>query len=269
LSLWSARITVRNIAKMIESFYNLKISPSTINNCLCNVSSALEPLIGQIRQDICASKTAHFDETKYSIHGSTGWVWTGVSKNSCYITVEKSRGTNVLQKHFSSFAGVAVCDGWMPYHIFEKRQRCWAHILREARYTYEKLETENSESLYLSLQKLFHSIKDVQPSSITHDAAVNLFEKLVSEHSNESELEKFLNKLNNAKDSLFTFLLYEGIEPTNNTAERALRESVINRKIRGCVRNQKGCTMFGNLMSCIMTWKMRNCNILDEIVKYV
>ena len=111
-------------------------------------------------------------------------------------------------------------------------------------------------------------------------------------------LQKFLTKLNNAKDDLFTFLLYDTAEPTNNTAEPtnntaeptnntaeptnntaeptnntaeptnntaeptnntaecALRESVIHRKIRGCVRNQKGCKMFGNLVSCIMTWKM-------------
>lgn len=269
LSLWSARITVRNIAKMIESFYYLKISAGTINNCLCNISASLEPFVNQIKAEICNSKSVHFDETKYSIHGSTGWVWTGVNDTSCFITVEKSRGSNVLQKHFSSFGGVAVCDGWMPYHTFEKKQRCWAHILREARYTYEKLETENSESLYLSLQELFHSIKDVQPNCTTYHAAVNLFERIVSEHSNELELEKFLNKLYNAKDDLFTFLIYDGVEPTNNTAERALRESVINRKIRGCVRNEKGCKMFGNLMSAIMTWKMRNCNLLDEIVKYV
>lgn len=269
LSLWSARITLRNIAKMIESFYSLKISAGTINNALCNTSSALEPLAEQIKKDICNSKSAHFDETKYSIHGSTGWVWTGVNSNSCFVTVEKSRGAIVLQKHFSSFAGVAVCDGWVPYHIFKTRQRCWAHILREARHTSEKLETENSESLHYSLQILFHSIKDAQPNVTTHDAAVCLFEKIVLEHSHEKELEKFLNKLYNAKNDLFTFLLHENIEPTNNTAERTLRESVIHRKIRGCVRNEKGCKMFGNLMSVIMTWKIRNCNLLDEIVKYV
>ena len=143
------------------------------------------------------------------------------------------------------------------------------HILREARHMSEKLETDNSKSLYYSLQRLFYDIKGIQPSDTAHDAAVNLFERIVSEHCNEKELEKFLNKLYNAKYDLFTFLLYENIEPTNNAAEHALRESVIHRKIRGCVRNEKGMRMFGNLMSCIMTWNMRNCNLLYEIVKYV
>ena len=116
----------------------------------------------------------------------------------------------------------------------------------------EKLETDNSKSLYYSLQRLFYDIKGIQPSDTAHDAAMNLFERIVSEHCNEKELEKFLNKLYNAKYDLFTFLLYENIEPTNNAAEHALRESVIHRKIRGCVRNEKGMRMFGNLMSCII-----------------
>ncbi len=113
------------------------------------------------------------------------------------------------------------------------------------------------------------SSKIKEPNQLAYDSSVKLLERIISEHINDESLQKFLTKLNNAKDDLFTFLLYDTVEPTNNTAECALRESVIHREIRGCVRNQKGCKMFGNLMSCIMTWKMRDCNLLDEIVKYV
>lgn len=271
-SLWSARITVRNISKMLKSFYSIKLSPACINNSLHSTSLALEPFVNKIRNDISSSDSAYFDETKYSINGDTGWIWTAVNHNSCFITVENSRGRNVLQQHFESFRGVAVCDGWMPYKIFNIRQRCWAHILREAKHYSEKLDTVNSVSLYHYLQKLFFvttSSKTKEPSQLAYDSSVKLLESIISEHANEKELKKFLTKLNNAKNDLFTFLLYYTVEPTNNTAERALRESVIHRKIRGCVRNQKGCKMFGNLMSCIMTWKMRDSNLLDEIVKYV
>ena len=271
-SLWSARITLRNIAKMLKSFYCITLSPACINNSLHNTSLALEPFVQRIRKDISSSDYAYFDETKYSINGDTGWIWTAVNHNSCFITVENSRGRNVLQQHFGSFTGVAVCDGWLPYKIFNIRQRCWAHILREAKHYSEKLDTVNSASLYHYLQKLFFvttSSKTKEPNQLAYDSSIKLLERIISEHANEKELKKFLTKLNNAKDDLFTFLLYDTVEPTNNTAERALREPIIHRKIRGCVRNQKGCRMFGNLMSCIMTWKMRNCNLLDEIVKYV
>lgn len=271
-SLWSARITLRNIAKMLKSFYSIELSSSTINNSLYNTSLALKPFVNKIKNDISSSNSAYFDETKYSINGDTGWIWTAVNYNSCFITVENSRGRNVLQKHFSSFTGVAVCDGWLPYKIFNTRQRCWAHILREAKHYSEKLDTVNSASLYCYLQKLFlvtTSLKIKESNQLACDSSIKLLEEIISEHNNDESLQKFLTKLNNAKDDLFTFLLHPDVEPTNNTAERALREPIIHRKIRGCVRNQKGCQMFGNLMSCIMTWKMNNCNLLDEIVKYV
>ncbi len=223
-SLWSARITVRNIAKMLKSFYCITLSPTCINNSLHNTSLALKPFVQQIRNDISSSDSAYFDETKYSINGDTGWIWTAVNHNSCFITVENSRGRNVLKQHFESFSGVAVCDGWGAYKIFDIRQRCWAHILREAKHYSEKLDTKNSASLYHYLQKLFFvtsSSKTKEPNQLAYDSSVELLERIISEHVNEKELKKFLTKLNNAKNDLFTFLLYCTVEPTNNTAERA------------------------------------------------
>ena len=271
-SLWAARITVRNIAKMIQSFYSIKLSAACINNSLFNTSISLEPMVSQIKQDICDSDSVHFDETGESINGDTGWIWTATNNNSCFITMENSRGRNVLEKHFDSFAGVAVCDGWGPYEIFDKRQRCWAHILREAKYNSNKLETDNSASLYVSLQELFADVtlyKVEKPSQYAYDHSVELLNQIIIQHRGDESLQKFLNKIDNAKDNLFTFLVCLGVQPTNNAAEQALREPIIHRKIRGCVRNEKGMKMFGNLMSCIMTWDMRGCNILNEVVKYV
>ncbi len=48
---------------------------------------------------------------------------------------------------------------------------------------------------------------------------------------------------------------------------RAGIASVIHRKILGLVRNEKGARMFGNLMTCIMTWNLLGYNVMDDIVK--
>ncbi len=233
-SLWSARISVRNIAKMIQSFYSIKLSAACINNSLYNTSLSLESFVNEIKVNICNSKHVHFDETKYSINGDIGWIWTRVNENSCFITVENSRGRKVLSQHFDSFTGVAICDGWRPYEIFDKRQRCWAHILREAKYCSKKLETENSASLYNSLQELFADVtlyKVEKPNYIMYYYSIESLNQIIARYRNDESLQKFLNKIDNAKNNLFTFLLYPGVEPTNNAAERALREPIIHRKI--------------------------------------
>jgi hypothetical protein len=53
----------------------------------------------------------------------------------------------------------------------------------------------------------------------------------------------------------FTFVTVPGVEPTNNKAERALRELVLYRKIIGTLRNQKGVQIYEILPPLLATWK--------------
>jgi hypothetical protein len=52
----------------------------------------------------------------------------------------------------------------------------------------------------------------------------------------------------------FTFVIHLGVEPTNNRAERALREHVVQRKIVGTLRNGKGTSIHERIMTVLATW---------------
>jgi transposase len=52
-----------------------------------------------------------------------------------------------------------------------------------------------------------------------------------------------------AKEALWTFLEIEGVEPTNNAAERALRPAVIQRKISHGVQSSKGALCRSRLLT--------------------
>lgn len=245
LLLWAARLPLKKIAKTIELLYNLRLSTACINSALRNTSDALEPLVNGIKHDVCSSDVVKFDETSYPVNGNTGWVWVATTEWSCFVSVEAERGTYVLQKHFDGFCGVAVSDGWYAYRMFEILQRCWAHILREAKHLSERTKSEMAASLHGALRSLFFDAKSgleksPAPNHTLYQQVVNRLEKIISVHESDWQLCKFVTKLRNAKDSLFTFLLHPGVPPTNNAAEQALRESVIHRKIRGLVRNEKG-----------------------------
>ena len=53
------------------------------------------------------------------------------------------------------------------------------------------------------------------------------------------EVGRFAAKIRNGIDHWFTFTTTPWVEPTNNRAERALREHVVQRKIIGTLRNQR------------------------------
>ena len=80
---------------------------------------------------------------------------------------------------------------------------------------------------------------------------------------------KFVAKVKTAMKHLLTFVLNPGVEPTNNRAERALREHVVIRKIIGTLRNEKGTAIHETVMSCLVTWGQRGLNPYDEIVRQV
>ena len=71
------------------------------------------------------------------------------------------------------------------------------------------------------------------------------------------EVRRFAAKIRNGIDHWFTFLVVPGVEPTNNRAERALREHVVQRKIMGCFRNGKGAGIYGTVMTVLASWKQQ------------
>lgn len=79
------------------------------------------------------------------------------------------------------------------------------------------------------------------------------------------ELKTVRTKIENGFEHWFTCIIYPEVEPTNNRAERMLREEVVLRKITGTLRNEKGTTANEVMMSLITTWKQQGLNPFSEL----
>jgi transposase len=80
------------------------------------------------------------------------------------------------------------------------------------------------------------------------------------EYHNSDRVRKLIGKISNGLDYWFTFVIYPDVEPTNNRAERALREHVILRKIVGTLRNGKGTSIHERIMTVLATWGLQRFN---------
>lgn len=274
---WSvARLPLRKISYSIESLYRLKLSAATIGHALEKVSDRLEPFNEKVRKGINRSKRANFDETTTPVAGRKGWVWIGATKKYAFVRVEMSRGSDVLKKYFSKFKGVAIVDGLNSYkQYFQLIQRCWAHILNEALVLYLRSEgkgKKESQKILFLLRKLFSETKSElkkhpPPNRKLHDTQLRKLRYLLSKRYRDPDVVAFVSKLKRASNDLFTFTLYRGVDPTNNRAERELKEPIIHRKIRGQLKTEKGILMFGRLMTAVLTWGLQKLNPLEEFRK--
>jgi len=209
----------------------------------------------------------YVDETSIDVQGELHWIWIFTTPSEIFVVIRKSRGMKVLVEVLTrKFSGIIVCDGWKPYPNFTNRiQRCWAHLLRESKDLAEKIE--EAIPLHNALTKLYHELNDKLEGDPTpevrgelwQESRVTLQQLLMIEYAND-RVRKLIGKINNGFDYWFTFIIHPDVEPTNNRAERALREHVILRKIIGTLRNDKGTSIHERIMTVLATWRQQGLN---------
>jgi hypothetical protein len=95
--------------------------------------------------------------------------------------------------------------------------------------------------------------------------AMRAMKRLMNKRYKSSRVRKFVEKIKRGYPFWFTFVTVPGVEPTNNRAERALRELVVHRKIIGTLRNQKGVQIYETLPTLLATWKQRGLNLQEAL----
>lgn len=250
------RLTFRKIRESLKRNYGLEITPASIMNMTRNVCRKLEPEHEELVNKIRSSPCVYADETSIRISGINHWIWIFAAKDCILCVVRKSRGKKVVKEILGDYKGIVVCDGWKSYAQFGFTiQRCWAHLLREA----DALENRKPYEL---LHALF---VDAKNGLLSRTATEKQLRKIISRKYKDLKAVKLIQKIENGFDSWFTFMSYD-VEPTNNTAEHALREHVVVRKIIGGLRSLEGSRVHEVMMSCFATWKIHGLNLFDTLL---
>jgi len=112
-------------------------------------------------------------------------------------------------------------------------------------------------------QELNDKLKGDPPPEVRRELwqeARATLQQLLNRDYASDRVRKLIGKISNGFDYWFTFIIHPGVEPTNNRAERALREHVILRKIVGTLRNGKGTSIHERIMTVLATWGQQGLN---------
>lgn len=200
-----------------------------------------------------------------------GW---GLVTNSCtVIRVEPSRGAAILHEYFGDrIGGANTSDGYAVYDVIEIRQRCFPHLLREAdQLSWSKKPVD--VALNEKMKGLFGWAKDLaspggafaDPHAHENRDMLTAAAKGLAAAYKEAGHDKFAGKLERAADNLFTFLVYPGLEPTNNACERAMRALIMQRDTRRKCATAGGRARVGILMTCLETWKKQGLSAIGKL----
>ncbi len=266
------RLPFEKISSQMESQFNLPMTSASAFDITRRVSQYLKPQYDQILANVRVAKVVNVDETGIKVDGRRYWLWTFVTSKETLFVIHKSRGKKVLDQVLGEdFDGYLGCDGWKSYSNFtDKLERCWAHLLREAEWLAQ--HCDEAEGLHPALQRLFVYLT----AAVVGDPPVCVRRRVVasgkrrlsywlSKPYESKEAKRFIKKVRNGFDHWFTFVMVAGLEPTNNRAERALKEPVVQRKIIGTFRNDKGTQIYETMMTLLATWKQQELNPYDKL----
>jgi len=265
-----ARLPLRKIRSILTRKHDLNITDAHINKMLRNIGNKLSPEYQKDIQLIRASSFVHADETGMSVKGKNYYLWVFTNGTTTIFTITKTRSKKTINEILGeNYSGTIICDGWSAYSNYTQNiQRCWAHILREAKYLAKDFPL--FKLFYERLCEMFSKIKELlkQPIEKRKPFYVLLFKeltKILDCMESHKEYKKLATKIRNGGKHWFTCLLHPNIEPTNNLAEQTIREPIVRRKIFGCLRNQKGADTFSILTSLITTWKQQGLDLFQTI----
>jgi transposase len=267
------RLPHRKVSEALERTYGLQVTPATVLDVTRRVAWWLRPEYMRILRRIRSAEVVYVDETGARVDGRRYWIWVFTTLTDTLVAIRKSRGKKVLKEVLGKdFRGVIVCDGWKSYPNFTDRiQRCWAHLLREAQGLAEHVEEAKpfSEALHRLYRRLNEPEDKPPPEEAVRLAgeAKKEMMKWAGRPYETAEVRRFAGKVLNGLDRWFTFLTVPGVEPTNNRAERALREHVVQRKIMGCFRNGKGTWIYETVMTVLSTWKRQGRDLPQTLAQ--
>ena len=272
----SYRLSKRTTGQVLDNLFGVPMSVGTISQSEKATTEVVAEPVEEARTYVHAQRVAHLDETSWRQGDQRAWLWVAVTSLVTVLLIRMSRGGQVARELLGEhFSGILVTDRYSAYNWYPVRWRqvCWAHLLRdfEAIRGRGGASEEIGEAVLAKAHQMlrwWHRVCEGTLQRSTFRAYMRPLSREV-EHLLEagsrcgvSATEGMCHELLKRREALWTFVQVEGVEPTNNAAERAIRPGVQRRKISFGTQSEEGSRFVESMMTVVATLKQQKRDIL-------
>jgi transposase len=261
------------VQEFCASVLGVRISRGAIQRAVDRVSEAITPHYAAIAEKARSATVNYIDETAWYQHGVLAWLWVMVNTTVALFMVQASRSKEAFATLVARWAGILVSDGYGVYQQWvHGRQTCLAHLIRRGRGLAERQDAELAwfgRRVLAELQRLVHWATAPPTAGEVQTWYARMVHLLNQYRGRQDEAGKLARTLEREMGSLWTFVVEEGVEPTNNRAERALRFAVLWRKLMQGTYNEKGDRWVERTLSLRETCRLRGIPTFPVLVEAV
>jgi transposase len=263
----------KRLTEVCQGLFGLTISQGAIANVLARAGKAFAAPAERIAEEVRKAEVIASDETSARVKGKTWWQWTFGCATAVYFVMASTRGKCVPTAFLAGAKPLVWLSDRLPAQLkhAEEHQFCLAHLIRDAQYAIDHGDTIFAPG-FKALLKDACAVGRRRPDLA--DATIAAHRRRL-----ERELDRLLackptdaegRKLRDAvyldcRGKLFVFMKRRDVEPTNNESERALRPSVIFRKVTNGFRSEWGAQAYAALCSIVETGRRNGRSALTAI----
>jgi transposase len=265
----------KRLLKICEELFGLSLSAGGAVAIVERAGKAAQAEAEAIGERVRQSKVIGSDETSARVHGQNWWQWVFVGEQCEYHLIVPSRKGAVIENFMQQCeAEVWVCDCWKAQlnAPAKAHQICLAHQIRNLQGLIEK---RPRLAWARAIQALFRQAihlrnRQEQMTATGYTRQVVIIEKRLEQllkRTFKGLGRNLLDRYRKYRDSLFIFLHRTDVPAHNNACERALRPSVIHRKVLGSFRSDWGAQAYASLATVLNTAKRNGQSAFQKLVQ--
>jgi transposase len=261
------------LSRLMHEVFGLTISEGALANMLARARAPLLAAVVPIAAAVRTSAVVGSDETSARVCGRTWWQWVLLSGTAICHVIADTRGAAVV----TQFLHAARPEVWVADRYGGQlghgavRQMCLAHLLRDATYAAEAGDTgfaPGFRRLLCQAMAIGKRRDRLKETTLAHYRAAldRRLDKLLSAPPpKQKAARRLFDAMRRDRDDLFRFITRRDVPYTNNACERALRPSVIFRKVTNCFRSVWGAEVYAAAASVIATGKLHGLTALHAL----
>jgi transposase len=269
---YAQAIGIERLRLVFGELFGLSISEGALCNILARAQPPLQAAASAIAALVTTSDVVASDETSVRVMKKTCWEWVFVTAACVLHIIRPSRGAGVVRALFGELRPRV----WISDSLGSQRghadtwQVCLAHLLRDAQYAIDCGDTGFSVAFKrlllraIAIGRRRDRLLDTTLAQYRADLDRRLDRVLALPRRGEAA-EKLRRRIARDREHLFVFITDRDVHATNNVSERALRPSVIFRKVTNGFRSEWGAQTYAAFRSVVSTAKTNNRSVLDDL----
>lgn len=267
----------RQTLGLLGSVMNIDLSLGSLHKHTLEASEAVADAVEEVAQAVKQQPVVHSDETGWKRQRGYRVLWTATTSLLAYFRIQTQRSKAAAQAMLGLIGEdqVIVSDRYSSYKWLKdkNRQVCWAHLDRDflaMSQAREALARETGDALLALADEVFCGVSQQRGGHCSWAVFAESMGKIrervqeVAQKGVESRHEKtraVCEYLVEHSESVWNFARVEGVEVTNNRAERALRGAVLWRRSSTGTRTDDGELFVGRMLTVCQTLTLQGRDI--------